>query len=228
MLNDYELNEKLKKIFSKNLNYYLDKYNYSRNEFIEKVNSRYSFADFKYTTVTDWINGNSIPKIDKIEIIANFFGINKSDLIEDKSLEDIGSIDVELIEIPILGSIPAGTPVEAVEDIQGSQLIPQDALRYPEKEYFCLKISGSSMYPTYIDGDIVLFHSQYEANSGQDVCVYVNGYDATFKRLAVHEDGLELVAINPEYENKFYTKEECQELPVRVIGVAVKLIRNLE
>lgn len=141
---------------------------------------------------------------------------------------NVENVNNNLVEIPILGSIPAGTPVEAVEDIQGSQLVPQDALRYPEKEYFCLKISGSSMYPTYIDGDIVLFHSQFEANSGQDVCVYVNGYDATFKRLMMHEDGLELIAINPEYENRFYTKEECQELPVRVIGVAVKLIRNLE
>lgn len=205
-------------IVAKNLNYYISRKNIDRQELAD-------YLGVGYSTLSNWILGYNAPKMDKVQKIAEFFNVEINDLITDK---DIESIDVELIEIPILGSIPAGTPVEAVEDIQGSQLIPQDVLRYPEKEYFCLKISGSSMYPTYIDGDIVLFHSQYEANNGQDVCVYVNGYDATFKRLMIHEDGLELVAINPEYENKFYTMEECQELPVRVIGVAVKLIRDLE
>lgn len=180
------------------------------------------------SSISDYLNDKYEAKQDNIFLISKALNVSPSWLMGLIDDEEMKNIDVELIEIPILGSIPAGTPVEAVEDIQGSQLIPQDALRYPEKEYFCLRINGSSMFPTYIDGDIVLFHSQYEANNGQDVCVYVNGYDATFKRLMIHEDGLELVAINPEYENKFYTMEECQELPVRVIGVAVKLIRNLE
>ena len=39
----------------------------------------------KYTTLTDWVNGNSYPRIDKIEMMANFFGIEKSDLVEDRS-----------------------------------------------------------------------------------------------------------------------------------------------
>lgn len=180
--------------------------------------------------VTKYMKGKNIPSPDKIFILSEKFNLNPSWLMGyDVPMYNLPEeLDVDLVEIPILGSIPAGTPIEAIEDIQGMQLIPRSEIKYPLNEYFCLKISGNSMYPKYLDGDIVLFHSQFDANSGQDICVYVNGYNATFKQLMLHDDGLELVAINPEYENKFYTKEECQELPVRVIGVAVKLIRNLE
>lgn len=208
-------------IFAKRLKQVMDSKNITGKELARR-------SGVSASSISDYLNDKYEAKQDNIFLISKALNISPSWLMGLIDDEEIKKIDVELIEIPILGSIPAGTPVEAVENIQGSQLIPQDALRYPEKEYFCLKISGSSMYPTYIDGDIVLFHSQFEANSGQDVCVYVNGYDATFKRLMMHEDGLELIAINPEYENRFYTIEECQEIPVRVIGVAVKLIRNLE
>ncbi|MFM1581497.1 helix-turn-helix transcriptional regulator [Helcococcus bovis] len=66
-----------KEVLSKNLNYYMDKHGISRNELCEKL-------DLKYMTLSDWINGKTYPRIDKIELLANFFGINKSDLIEDK------------------------------------------------------------------------------------------------------------------------------------------------
>ena len=46
-----------------------------------------SDLDLKYMTVSDWINAKSYPRIDKIELLANYFGINKSDLIEDKTLQ---------------------------------------------------------------------------------------------------------------------------------------------
>lgn len=180
--------------------------------------------------ITKYLKDKSIPSPDKIYLLSKKYNINPSWLMGyDVPMYNLPKeLDVDLVEIPILGSIPAGIPVEAIEDIQGMQLIPRSEIKYPLNEYFCLKISGNSMYPKYLDGDIVLFHSQFEANSGQDICVYVNGYNATFKRLMLHDDGLELIAINPEYENKFYTKEECVELPVRIIGVATRLIRELD
>ncbi|HEM6530929.1 TPA: helix-turn-helix domain-containing protein [Streptococcus suis] len=67
-----------KDIFSKNLKYYMDKKGVDRNQLCSDL-------DLKYTTVRDWIKGITYPRIGKIELLANYFGINKSDLIEEKT-----------------------------------------------------------------------------------------------------------------------------------------------
>ncbi|MCC3401071.1 XRE family transcriptional regulator [Eubacterium callanderi] len=71
-----------KQIMAKNIQYYMDFYNKSRKEICEAIG-------VKYTTFTDWVKGNSYPRIDKIEMMANYFGIEKSDLIEEKSEKDV-------------------------------------------------------------------------------------------------------------------------------------------
>ncbi|MHC3563612.1 XRE family transcriptional regulator [Streptococcus suis] len=74
-----------KSIFSKNLKYYMDKKGVDRNQLCSDL-------DLKYTTVRDWIKGITYPRIGKIELLANYFGINKSDLIEEKSTIPSSSI----------------------------------------------------------------------------------------------------------------------------------------
>ena len=66
-----------KEILSKNLKYYIERSGKDRRELAEAWG-------FPYSTVTDWINGNKYPRIDRIEIMADYFGILKSDLIEEK------------------------------------------------------------------------------------------------------------------------------------------------
>lgn len=70
-------NAKNKEIFSKNLAYYMNKKGVDRNTLCADL-------DLKYTTVRDWLKGITYPRIGKIELLANYFNINKSDLIEDK------------------------------------------------------------------------------------------------------------------------------------------------
>ena len=65
-----------KEIMAKNIQYYMDKYGKSRQDKCEALG-------VKYTTFTDWVKGNSYPRIDKIELMANYFGISKADLVED-------------------------------------------------------------------------------------------------------------------------------------------------
>ena len=65
-----------KEIMAKNIQYYMDKYDTTRQEMCEALG-------VKYTTFTDWVKGNSYPRIDKIELMANYFGISKADLVED-------------------------------------------------------------------------------------------------------------------------------------------------
>ena len=65
-----------KEIMAKNIQYYMDKYDKTRQEMCDALG-------VKYTTFTDWVKGNSYPRIDKIELMANYFGISKADLVED-------------------------------------------------------------------------------------------------------------------------------------------------
>ena len=69
-----------KKVFARNLQHYMDLSRVDRNEICETLG-------FPYTTFTDWVNGKTYPRIDKIEMLANYFDIKKSDLIEDKSAQ---------------------------------------------------------------------------------------------------------------------------------------------
>lgn len=70
-----------KSIMARNIQHYMEMYNKTRNDMCEALG-------VKYTTLADWIKGNTYPRIDKIELMANYFGIQKSDLIEDKSDQD--------------------------------------------------------------------------------------------------------------------------------------------
>ena len=70
-----------KAIFSKNLKYYIERSGKDRRELAD-------IWGFPYSTVTEWINGRKYPRIDRIEIMADYFGILKSDLIEEKMTEE--------------------------------------------------------------------------------------------------------------------------------------------
>jgi repressor LexA len=69
-----------KEILSKNLKYYIEKSGRDRRELAD-------IWGFPYSTVTEWINGKKYPRIDRIEIMADYFGILKSDLIEERTEE---------------------------------------------------------------------------------------------------------------------------------------------
>jgi transcriptional regulator with XRE-family HTH domain len=77
---EYMSNIGNKEVMSKNLKYYISKSGKDRRELAE-------IWGFPYSTVTEWINGRKYPRIDRIEVMADYFGILKSDLIEDKPQE---------------------------------------------------------------------------------------------------------------------------------------------
>ncbi len=70
-----------KEVFAKNLKYYMNYYNKDRNQIASDLS-------IPYTTFTDWYNAVTYPRIDKIEMLANYFNIQKSDLIENKYKEE--------------------------------------------------------------------------------------------------------------------------------------------
>ena len=125
--------------------------------------------------------------------------------------------------IPVLGSIAAGIPIEAIEDVLDWEEIPADWLR-GGAEYFALKIKGSSMEPRIFDGDVVIVKKQPTVESGQIAAVLINGEDATIKKLKITPDGIMLIGLNPSvFEPRFYSNAEVQSLPLTVLGLVVEV-----
>lgn len=202
-----------KKVFSKNLRKYMDLYQKSRSDICKDLG-------FAYTTFTSWETGVNYPRIDKIEMMADYFHIEKSDLIEDKT--DKPSSPTKGIRIPVLGKVAAGIPIEAITDIEDWEEIPQSMAK--TGEYFALKIAGKSMEPRMMDGDVVIVRRQSDVDSGDIAVVLVNGNDATVKQISKSDAGLTLIGWNPSvYTPRTYNKKECKELPVTILGKVVEI-----
>jgi len=172
-----------------------------------------------------WENGRS--KIDSVSLakLANLFGVTTDFLLGKDELAMVGSTG---IRIPVLGSVPAGIPLEAIEDIIDWEELPQ-SMCTGGKEYFALEVKGDSMWPEYLPGDTVIIQKTPQCESG-DVCVvYVNGYDATLKQVKFSEDGsMTLIPRNQNYPPRTYSPDEIQSLPVSICGIVVELRRKVK
>lgn len=124
------------------------------------------------------------------------------------------------IKIPVLGAVPAGIPISAIEDIIDYEEIPQSWSN--QGDFFGLRIKGNSMYPKLENGDVVIVKKQSTADNGDVVIAMVNGDDATCKRYKRMDAGIMLTSDNSEYSPMFYTNEQIQSLPVTIIGKVVE------
>lgn len=134
---------------------------------------------------------------------------------EDTSTQKKGFI------INVLGRVAAGIPIEAVEEIVDTEEISEEMAK--TGEFFGLRIDGDSMEPRMQKGDVVIVRKQDDAESGDVVIAMINGDDATCKRLRKYRDGIELISNNPSYEPMFFSNQEIQDKPVKIIGKVVEL-----
>lgn len=199
-----------KKIMAENITYYMNKHQKSRNDMCEALG-------VKYTTFTDWVKGNSYPRIDKIELMANYFGISKADLVEKRN----STSTKNGVTINVLGRVAAGIPIDCVEEIIDTEEITQDMAS--TGEFFGLQIHGDSMEPRMKDGDVVIVRQQNDAKTDNIVIAVVNGNEATCKRLKKYAEGIALISTNPSYEPMYFSNKEIAEKPVRIIGVVKEL-----
>ena len=199
-----------KRIMGDNILYYMQLENIERRDFAKAIGVPYS-------SLTDWINGNTYPRIDKIQKMADFFGIDKSDLVEQRNAQK----KVEAIRIPVIGRVAAGIPIEMVEDVIDWEEIDDATAKLGT--IFALSIKGDSMEPRIVSGDVVIVRQQDDAESGDIVIVSVNGDDATCKRLRKYKDGIELVPSNPSYSPIFFSNDEIIAKPVKILGKVIEL-----
>lgn len=168
------------------------------------------------------IDGRGIPQ-SKIEKLAKALHTTPAYLMgwEDEDFpSNVIPVKKGTRKIPVLGSIAAGQPIEAIEDIVDYVYIPEAW----QDDFIALKIDGNSMSPTIPNGSTVIIRLQDEAESGDIVAVYINGYDATCKKLKKLEaGGIVLISLNPDYEPMAYTTREVLELPIRILGKVVEV-----
>ncbi len=129
------------------------------------------------------------------------------------------------IKIPVLGVIPAGVPIEAIEEILDYEEITEDLAR--TGDFFALRVSGDSMAPQILENDIVIIKKQEDCENNDICAVIVNGYNATLKRIKKDTNGIMLVPYNRAYEPTYYSKEQVLSLPVKIIGKAIEIRRGL-
>ena len=137
------------------------------------------------------------------------------------TLSDLGffEIDLEQVEIPLLGVVAAGQPIEAVPE-QGTVSIPRDMLG--SFRTFALKVRGDSMIEEHIrPGDVIVVEERQTAENGQTVVAMINQDEVTLKKYYLERDHIRLVPANSSMEPIILRHDQ-----VRVLGVVAGLIRH--
>lgn len=171
----------------------------------------------KHNTISSYENGTNEPEQDLLFKIANALNISINDLFPETTSKGV--------QIPILGYVIAGVPIEAVEDILGYEEISVDLAR--TGNFFCLRIKGDSMEPTFAEGDIIVVRQQPDVESNEIAVVLVNGDEGTVKRIKKSDNGITLIGDNvSSFLPTFYSNEEIERLPVTIIGKVIELRRS--
>lgn len=171
-----------------------------------------------------WENGSREPNAVDIARLSNYFNITVDDLLlKDLRFDNAELIDItsDIIKIPVYGTIKAGIPIESQPDVIDYVEIPKNWTR-GGKKFYGLQLSGDSMFPKYNDKDIVIFEQNNDVQSynGKDVAVMINGTESTFKKISVNEQGIVLQPYNLAYDIMMFSKEQVEQLPIKVVGIA--------
>ncbi len=123
--------------------------------------------------------GKRKPSAIILKKLAPIYSLDYIDLYEKAGYLDLIESEKLKTAIPssavvfVYGTIPAGVPMEMIEDIIDKEEIPADMLK-GGKQYFGLKVKGDSMYPEYRDGDIIICEKVEDCESGEECVVMVN------------------------------------------------------
>ena len=178
--------------------------------------------------VSTWERGTAEPRMGAIQKMSDKLGISKSDIVRENGLiicETAAEYRTHSNRIPIYGTIPAGIPIAAVQDVEDFEDIDPDMLR-GGKQYFGLKVKGDSMYPQFVEGDTIIILEQPDCESGQVCAVRVNGDDATLKKVIKQGTTIILQPANPYYESMVFTGDDS-EPTLEIMGVVVEIRRKI-
>ena len=173
------------------------------------------------STFSDRKSGRSKPKQEKLQKIADYFGVTVEYLMTGKNpVSDlpVGAIPVDVssfVNVPILGCVRCGEPMFADSNIEGYQPTPSADI-LTGYEYFYLRAKGDSMINAGInEGDLLLIRKQDDVDSGDIGIINVNGDEETLKRIIKKDGAVILQPENPSYETKIYMGKELDTVHIQ-------------
>lgn len=177
------------------------------------------------TLINKYLAGVMKAKQDKLTILADALDVNEVwlmgyDVPMNRELNPKPLSELDQTEIPVLGKVKAGYDYLANENVIGHVFLdfkPSDL-----ENYYALQVTGDSMEPLFSDGDIAIVHKQDTFESGNTCIVLVNGDEATVKKVVKMDNGIDLIAMNPYYPVRHFSKNEMNEIPVKIIGKVVE------
>ncbi len=171
------------------------------------------------STFTDWKNGRSSPKADKLLRIAAYFHLSMDEMLGTVACEP-SQPHARLRarrQIPIIGEIRAGSPIITNETLLGYEYADVD----DAEDYFYLQVCGDSMKDCgMVNGSLVLFHKQQYAENGDIVACLIGGDSATVKRFFKRERRIMLQPENEAYEPIELSPVDFETGEARILGVA--------
>lgn len=179
--------------------------------------------------ISQYVSGKVIPGQDKLLVLGKALNVNPVWLMgvdvpmtEHEYADSTPESERPYVRIPVVGEIVAGLPTEAIEDAIDWEEIPSDQAR--RGDYIGLRVKGNSMEPRICAGDTVIIRRQDTIENGELAVVFVNGDEATLKRVKLVDGGIMLIAFNQDvYEPHFYSEKMISELPVKIYGKVVEL-----
>lgn len=168
-------------------------------------------------TVYSWETGKGQPDADVLIKLCRIYKMDVGDFFTEAENQDAGNY----IDVPVYGSIAAGTPIEMIEQDRLFPIPSELHDRYPNA--FLLEVQGESMNRKIPNGSFALVNPTKDIVDGKAYAVCVNGFDATIKRVRKLAHGLELApdSIDPTYRPKVYDYNEPETEEITVIGRVV-------
>lgn len=190
------------------------------------------FLGVSHTTFGNWKSNRNQSYKKYIHAIADFLGVSVEYLLcetDEKRKKPAPLVTDDVVCFPVLGDIAAGFEHIALTDWEGATAeFPRSALRgRPAEDYLVLRVCGDSMYPFYLDGDVVLvLRADALEHDGQVALVRYDGEYATLKKVERLQDGLRLIPLNPIYPPRTISGVDLEQCSI--IGIPRLLLRNVE
>lgn len=198
------IGKKLKMLRSKS-DLSLDELATNLNKSVSKEEEQYIM--FNKGKLSKWENDREEPKLSALKYVADFYDVSVDSIISDKDNHDLG--------IPLIGTIAAGTPIFADQNIEDYFTIDSRI-----NADFCLRIQGDSMIDAGINNDDIVFIRQQPTLEVGEIGVIQIGEEATLKRFYRTNDSIILQPANSNYLPQVYTSDS----DIKILG---KLVATL-
>ena len=191
--------------------------------YCQKYNVKMNKSD-----ISQYCSGKTEPNQEKLFILGNALNVSEAWLMGyDVPMQTESPVpsntypldDIKFVNVPVIGSVAAGTGCLADNEIIGYEPTDYDDVK-DGQEYRYLTVKGDSMYPKFEEGDLVLVRCQSSVDSGSYAVVLIDDEEGVIKKIVYGPNFIELHSINPMYPVRRFENENV--LRIRVFG----LVRN--